>query len=92
MNLTDYRQEIDRIDDELIRLFCRRMEIAAQIGAYKTEHNLPIYQPEREEEKLRAVALAAGSEFAQDAQTLYDTIFALSRDYQSRFNSAQEVP
>ena len=42
MELKDLRTEIDKIDDELVRLFGARMEIAAQIADYKKEHNLPI--------------------------------------------------
>ena len=35
MDLTQLRDRIDAIDDELIRLFCQRMEVAAQIADYK---------------------------------------------------------
>ena len=56
MELKDLRNEIDRIDDALIKLFVQRMEIAAKVGAYKKEHQLPIFVPEREHEKLADVA------------------------------------
>ena len=35
MSLQDYRKEIDAIDDELVRLFGQRMEVAAKIADYK---------------------------------------------------------
>ena len=41
MELQDYRRELDTLDDGLLELFCRRMEIAAKIGAYKKEKGLP---------------------------------------------------
>ena len=42
MDLKELRSEIDVIDDELVRLFGKRMDIAAQIADYKKENNLPI--------------------------------------------------
>ena len=51
MDLKDYRQQIDKIDDELVKLFCARMDVAAQIADYKKENGLPILVPAREREK-----------------------------------------
>ena len=34
MDLKDLRNEIDKIDDELVKLFVRRMEIAAQVAMF----------------------------------------------------------
>ena len=84
MELTDLRCEIDKIDDKLVKLFVQRMEISAQVAAYKKEHQLPIFVPEREQEKLEDVALKAGSEMADYAKSLYAAIFELSRSYQSK--------
>ena len=33
MELAEIRQEIDRIDDERLQLFCRRMDCAGQVAA-----------------------------------------------------------
>ena len=41
MELDKLREEIDRIDRELLSLFCRRMEVVAQVGQYKKERGLP---------------------------------------------------
>ena len=84
MVLTDLRAQIDLIDDELIRLFVRRMEICKDVANYKKAHNLPILMPEREESKLLDVASKAGPEMADYATQLYTLLFELSRDYQSR--------
>ena len=84
MELKDLRNEIDRIDDALIKLFVQRMEIAAKVGAYKKEHQLPIFVPEREHEKLADVAQKAGSDMAEYTKELYAAIFELSRSYQSK--------
>ena len=48
MELTQLRQDIDKIDDELVSLFCQRMEVAAKIADCKRESGTPIYVPARE--------------------------------------------
>ena len=82
MELQQLRQKIDAIDEEMIRLFCLRMEVSKAIGAYKKERNLPIFVPEREQEKLMDIADRAG-ELSDYAVKLYETVFSLSREYQS---------
>ena len=87
MDLQDYRKEIDAIDDELVRLFGKRMDIAAKIADYKKEQGLPIHVPAREREKLVDVAAKAGPEMANYTRVLYSMLFELSRSYQSKRNS-----
>jgi len=82
MELQQLRQKIDAIDEEMIRLSCQRMEVSKAIGAYKKERNLPIFVPEREQEKLMDIADRAG-ELSNYAVKLYETVFSLSREYQS---------
>ena len=83
MDLKELRTEIDMLDDELVRLFVRRMEICAQVAEYKKENHLPILMPAREREKLQDVAKKAGPEMAEYTMRLYHLLFDLSRDYQS---------
>ena len=42
MDLSQYRERIDTIDQELIRLFTERMQIAQGIAEYKVENHLPV--------------------------------------------------
>ena len=86
MELKELRTEIDKIDDELVRLFGARMEIAAKIADHKKENNLPILVPSREREKLQDVAKKAGPEMANYTRVLYSMLFELSRSYQSKRN------
>ncbi len=87
MDLTELRQQIDGIDQELVRLFAQRMEVAAQIGDYKKEHGLPIFVPAREREKLKSVAELAPAELKNDTMALYSILFELSRSYQKKKNN-----
>ena len=35
MDISELRSEIDKIDDELVKLFGQRMDVAARIADYK---------------------------------------------------------
>ncbi len=48
MTIDDIRQEIDRIDSELLRIFNRRAELALRIGEIKKGLGLAVYDPARE--------------------------------------------
>ena len=91
MELTQLRQDIDKIDDELVSLFCQRMEVAAKIADCKRDSGTPIYVPAREREKLQDVAQKAGPEMANYTRVLYSMLFELSRSYQSK-RSCQSSP
>ena len=86
MDLTEIRQEIDGIDQELVRLFCARMNLSAQVADYKKANNLPIFVPARERAILQKVAQMAGPEMENYTRVLYSMFFELSRSYQSKRN------
>lgn len=87
MELQELRGRIDQIDDQLVKLFAQRMDVAAQIADYKKAENLPIFVPAREREKLVDVAQKAGPEMENYTRVLYSMLFELSRSYQSKRNN-----
>lgn len=89
MDLNELRLEIDKIDDQLVQLFAQRMAVSARIADYKKLHDLPIFVPAREAEKLRDVAQKAGADMEVYTKVLYDLLFELSRGYQSKRNAAK---
>lgn len=84
MNLEDYRAQIDEIDGELIRLFARRMETAADIAAYKKENGLGVLDASRERKKLEGVAAALPEGLREYGVSLFSLLFELSRSSQNR--------
>jgi len=52
MNLSDWRRRIDEIDKKLVELLNERSHCALEIGKLKQAANLPLYQPDRENEVL----------------------------------------
>ena len=89
MELKDLRNQIDSIDNELVRLFTKRMEISAKVADYKKANNMPIHVPAREREILQEVAKKAGPDMDNYSRVLYSMIFELSRSYQSKRNSPE---
>ena len=86
MDLSEIRQQIDGIDQELVSLFCQRMTLSAQVADYKKANNLPIFVPARERAILQKVAEMAGPEMENYTRVLYSMLFELSRSYQSKRN------
>lgn len=86
MDLTEIRQNIDKIDGRLVDLFVQRMHLSGEVAKYKKEHNLPMYVPSREREILQEVALKAGPGMDNYTRVLYSMLFELSRSYQSKCN------
>ena len=84
MDLSQYREQIDQIDDELIQLFARRMETAAQIAQWKRQAGKPVMDAGRERAKLLDVMGKCPDEFKDYAVSLYSLLFELSRSYQHR--------
>ena len=61
--LNALRDQIDEVDQQLVTLLARRLELVAGVGEVKSRHGLPIYAPDREAAMLakrRAEATAKG--------------------------------
>jgi chorismate mutase len=48
MTIDEIRAEIDRLDNELLRIFNQRADFALKIGEIKKGLEIPIYDPARE--------------------------------------------
>ncbi len=81
MSLDEIREEIDHIDNELIRLFCQRMECSKKVAENKAKTNTPILNVKREQEILERVFKKAGKH-GESTRLLYTTIMELSRALQ----------
>lgn len=53
-NLNTLRQQIDQIDNDLLEILSKRMQISKEIGQYKKEHNLTVFQARRHDDVLRS--------------------------------------
>ena len=90
MELQDYRNQLDQIDDQLAALFKQRMETVRHIADYKKEHNTPVLAANRERDILYRVTGLCGPELEEYTKLLYSTLLELSRDYQENHLSTGE--
>lgn len=82
-DLLELREEIDRIDREIVALYQERMKIAAQVAAYKIETGKQVLDRERETSKLATLAALGDSEFNRyGIRELFEQIMAMSRKRQ----------
>lgn len=52
-SLKSWRQQLDKIDLEIMQLLAKRQQVVRQIGQLKLKQGLPIFQPEREQVVLQ---------------------------------------
>ena len=80
--LSELRQEIDRIDSEIFRLFDERARVAEGVAAYKREHGLRVFDPVRERAKVADAADRAPQDLRTYAQVLMELLMEASRSRQ----------
>lgn len=82
--LSAIREDIDKIDRELVSLFCKRMELSLDVAENKRNTGKAVFDPEREKLLLKKVSDLAGSDKEEYVRTLYSTILSLSHAVQNR--------
>ena len=81
--LDQARNEINRIDREMARLFCARMDAAREVAAYKKETGMPIFDPTREAQVLESnAALLDRDELCPLYRDFLQSTMDLSKRYQ----------
>lgn len=78
MELSEIREKIDAVDEQLLDLFLQRMDLSDEVAAYKNAHHLPILNKERERAILAKVTEKSG-ERERYAYHLFSTLFELAR-------------
>ena len=77
------REEIDSIDNQILTLLNKRMQIVRKVGELKNNTNSPIYRPEREKEiikRLTSLSKQEGGILGYDEiEAIFLEIFAISR-------------
>ena len=84
MELNNYREHLDTIDKELLRLFIERMAIAGEIAQWKQQNRMPVLDLRREKEKLRAMEEMSPEDLKEYSVSLFSLMMELSRSYQNR--------
>ena len=82
-DLLEIREEIDAIDDQIVKLYEERMELAEEVAEYKILNHKPVFDKEREKNKLDALGAKTHSDFNRHGvRELFDQIMSMSRKKQ----------
>ena len=80
MGLTEIREELDKIDQNLLILFQKRMALSEEVAQDKLKTGKAIFDGKREEEKLQSVAdMVTDPELKAPAQAIFRGLMTLSR-------------
>lgn len=68
--LSNLRRQIDSIDNELLDILARRMEVSRAIGEYKKKNAMPVFQVDRHDDIVKsrvscAINMGLGEEFVR---------------------------
>ena len=84
MDLNELRDELDVIDEQIVDLFQKRMEVCGEIAEVKKESGKAVYDSRREREKMNSLIKMTQDDFKRDVFSLYTSIMDLSKSYQTR--------
>ena len=83
VDLKESREKIDKIDRQIAELFEKRMTVAADVAAYKRSTGKKVFDPVREDEKIKALREMTDNEFNKTGiEDLFRQIMSISRKYQ----------
>ncbi len=92
MGLLELRNEINEIDDAMLKLFIRRMEAAKKVANYKLENNIDILNIERENEVIeRAKAYVEGDMLKNEVARMMNLLMNSSRALQAEIIESAEL-
>jgi chorismate mutase/prephenate dehydrogenase len=86
--LTEYRNEIDTLDTQLVELLAARQQLTQKIGVVKRANSLPIYVPEREasliaKRRLQAKDAGVSGDLVEDVlrRAMRDSYYSQHANY-----------
>lgn len=83
MNLLDLRKDIDEIDQQIVELYEKRMEISKKVAEYKISTGKKVFDKEREIAKIQAVKSLTHNDFnSKGVEELFEQIMSMSRKLQ----------
>ena len=91
MELSNLREQIDRIDSQIVELYEQRMEISRQVAEFKIGAGKKVFDKQREQEKLAAVKALTHNEFnSHGIEELFEQIMSMSRKLQYQLLAEHE--
>ena len=83
MEITELRNQIDKLDEEIVKLYEERMELSAAVAKEKIGLGKSVLDKEREQEKLSKLKSLTHNDFnAMGVTELFEQIMSMSRKKQ----------
>lgn len=83
MDLNIIREEINKIDKELVLLLEKRFDVVMKVGEYKKQNNLPILDENREKIVIEnCINNLNNKDYSSQIEEIYKHIMSLSRQLQ----------
>jgi chorismate mutase len=80
LNIEEWRDEIDQLDEQLVKLLNARSQCAIELGRIKRRLGLAIYSPDREREVIAHITSLNSGPLDRDAlRRLFERIIDESR-------------
>ncbi len=85
MDITEWRKQIDDLDEQIVHLISQRAAAAKAIGDLKRKDTLPVYEPQREQAVFDHVkAVNPGPLAEAEMLHVYERIMDVMRTLQRR--------
>lgn len=82
-DLLELREQIDEIDNAIVKLFEERMSVSEEVAAYKISTGKKVFDKERERDKLDKLSSLAHNDFNRNGvRELFNQIMSMSRKKQ----------
>lgn len=84
MDLNDARVEINSIDSEIVHLLEKRFNVVIEIGNYKKENNIPVYDEKREQNVIsNCVSYLEDEQYSKYILDIYKQIMNSCKELQN---------
>lgn len=81
--LEELREQMDEVDDQIVKLYRERMHLCDEIGAYKVRSGVKVLDRQREREKLQHVIGQMEDEFCKKGvRELFEQLMSMGRKLQ----------
>ena len=92
IDLLQLRDQLDDIDEQIVYLYEKRMDICREVAEYKIENGKQVLDKEREKSKLQTLkAMASNDFYRHGVEELFEQIMSMSRKLQYQLLSKRGV-
>ena len=92
IDLLQLRDQLDDIDEQIVHLYEKRMDICREVAEYNIENGKQVLDKEREKSKLQTLkAMASNDFYRHGVEELFEQIMSMSRKLQYQLLSKRGV-